>query len=376
MRSVDFVVVGAGIAGASAAYRLAARGSVVLLEQEEAPGYHTTGRSAALYSRRYKNPLIRGLAGASGAFLEDPPDGFAEHPLLTPRGLLVIGRPDQQAALDGQFTPEQIASGLASAVPVEEACRLVPVLDPAYLGGALLLPSAKDIDVNGLHRGFLRGLGRAGGEVVTDAGLISGRREGGAWRIETKAGAFSAGAVVNAAGAWVDTVADRCGIRPLGIAPKRRTCVTFDPPAGLDPAAWPMVMDAGEGFYFKPEAGRILASPCDETDQPPSDAQPEEFDVAIAVDRVERAATLKVGRITHRWAGLRCFLADRMPVAAEDPEAPGFVWLAGLGGFGIMTSEALGRAAASAALGEPLPTDLAAEGVTAEMLSPLRLMEA
>jgi D-arginine dehydrogenase len=375
LQTADFAVIGAGIAGASAAYRLAAHGSVVLVEQEEAPGYHTTGRSAALYSRRYKNPLIRGLAAASGAFLEGPPEGFAEHPLLAPRGLMIVGRPDQQAALDGQFTADQIASGLAGAIPVAEACRLVPVLDPAYLGGALLLPSAKDIDVNGLHRGFLGGFARAGGRVVTDAELISARREGGAWRIETKAGDFAAGAVVNAAGAWVDAVAERCGVRPLGIRPMRRTCVTFDPPAGLDPAAWPMVMDAGEAFYFKPEAGRILASPCDETDQPPSDAQPEELDVAIAVDRVERATTLNVGRITHRWAGLRCFLADRMPVAAEDPEAPGFVWLAGLGGFGIMTSEALGRAAAAAALGEPLPADLAAEGVTAEMLSPLRLLE-
>lgn len=375
MRTADFIVVGGGIAGASAAWRLAEQGRVLLLEAENQPGYHTTGRSAALYSRRYRNALIRGLAAASGAFLENPPDGFADHPLLTPRGLLVVADADGEEALARQFTPDQIDAGIAREVTLPEALALAPVLDPDWLAGAMLVPGAADIDVNGLHRGFLAALRRAGGEIVTDAEITSGRREDGVWHLETRAGAFAAPVLVNAAGAWVDHVAEACGVRPLGIRAKRRTCITIDPPAGSDVARWPMVMEAAEAFYFKPEAGRVLVSPCDETDLPPQDVQPDDVDVATAVDRLERATTLKVDRITHRWAGLRCFLADHMPVAGEDPEAPGFVWLAGLGGFGIMTSEALGRAAAAAATGSALPGDLTAEGVDLAALSPMRLME-
>lgn len=371
----DFAVIGGGIAGASAAFRLAALGSVLLLEAESHPGYHTTGRSAALYSERYKNPVIRGLAAASGSLLFEPPDGFTDAALLTPRGLLITGRDDQKAALEGQFTPEQLAAGIAEAVSIEEACRLSPALRPDYYTGAYLVPAAQDIDVNALHQGFLRGFAKAGGSVVCDARVQGLAREGSGWRIETPAGVFSAGVVVNAAGAWADEVGKLARLKPLGLAPKRRTCITFDPPAemmeGL--AHWPMVIDATEEFYFKPEAGRVLVSPADETDTPPVDAQAEELDVALAADRMEQATTLKVRRITHRWAGLRSFLPDKMPVAGGDPEEPSFVWLAGLGGFGIMTSEALGRAACASAVQAGVPVDLAERGVSAADLSPARL---
>jgi D-arginine dehydrogenase len=373
--TTDFVVIGGGIAGASAAFRLAAYGSVLLLEAESHPGYHTTGRSAALYSERYKNPVIRGLATASGGLLFAPPDGFADAPLLTPRGLLITGRDDQKAALDAQFTPQQLADGIAKEMSIEEACRLSPSLRPDYYTGAYLVPAAQDIDVNALHQGFLRGFAKTGGRVVCDARVQGLMREGDGWRIETPTGPFAAGVVVNAAGAWADEVGKLAGLKPLGLAPKRRTCITFDPPAEMAEglSRWPMVIDATEEFYFKPEAGRVLVSPADETDTPPVDAQPEELDIALAAHRMEQATILKVQRITHRWAGLRSFLPDRMPVAGADPAEPSFVWLAGLGGFGIMTSEALGRAACAAAVREALPDDMVAKGLSASDLSPARL---
>lgn len=374
MKTFDFIVIGGGVAGASAAYRLAPHGRTIILEMEEQPGYHTSGRSAALYSKRYREPSIRGFAAASGAFLEEAPDGFAEAPLLTPRGLLIVGREDQQQAVADQFTPEQIADGVAEAIDLADVRALVPCIDPDYVAAAMYVPAASDIDVNGLHRGFLAGARAAGTEIVTDAEVGSLKYADGVWRAETAKGAFEAPVVVNAAGAWVDQVAAAAGLPGLGILPLRRTCVTFDPPAGMDPAHWPMTMDAEEAFYFKPEAGRILASPCDEHESPPVDAQPEELDIAYAVDRVQTATTLDVSRITHSWAGLRCFMPDHLPAVGKDPRTEGFVWLAGLGGFGMMTAEALGRAAAAAALGEGMPADILAAGVDPAKVAPERLI--
>ncbi len=374
MQEADFLVIGAGVAGASVAYRLAEHGSVIMAEMESQPGYHTSGRSAALYSKRYKNPAIRGFAAASGAFLENPPEGFASAPLLTPRGLLIIGREDQTDAVTDQFTPDQIRDGVAETLTVDDAVELVPCLNRDYLGAAMLVPAASDIDVNGLHRGFLAASSRAGVKLITDASITKLSHKDGKWTAETPQGQISARVVVNAAGAWADTVAEAAGLGGLGIEPLRRTCLTFDPPSGLDPAPWPMAMDAEEEFYFKPEAGRILASPCDEHNSQPTDAQPEEIDIAHGVDRVERATSLKVSRITHSWAGLRCFMPDKLPVVGADPRAEGFIWLAGLGGFGMMTSEALGRAAAAAAVQASLPADIASAGVEASAVAPGRFL--
>ena len=374
MQDTDFIIIGGGVAGTSAAYRLAPHGRTTILEAESQPGYHTSGRSAALYSKRYKNPSIRGLAAASGSFLEAPPAGFAEVPLLTPRGLLIIGREDQADAVQDQFTPEQLADGVAQEILLEEACRLVPCLDRDYLGSAMLVPAAADIDVHGLHRGFLAGAERAGAETVCDAPVTRLDYAAGKWRAETPAGIYSAPVVINAAGAWADKVAALAGLDGLSIEPLRRTCVTFDPPTGVDPTEWPMVFDADEAFYFKPEAGRLLASPCDEHLSLPVDAQPEELDIAQAVDRVETATNLSVKRITHSWAGLRCFMPDRLPVVGEDPRAAGFIWLAGLGGFGMMTSEALGRCVAAAAMNNAMPSDIQAAGVEFPKVAPGRFI--
>ena len=373
MDEADFIVIGGGVAGASVARALAPRASVIILEMESQPGYHTSGRSAALYSKRYKEPSIRGLAAASGDFLNNPPPGFSETPLLSKRGLLIFGREDQRDAVDRQFTPEQIQEGVAEQVSVEDACRLIPCFNPAYLNSAMYVPAAADIDVNALYRGFLTLAQRTGAKLICDAPVTGLSFEKGKWKTQTPRGTFYAPTIINAAGAWADETAALAGLTPLGLQPLRRTCITFNPPPGVTAEPWPMAMDADEGFYFKPEAGRILASPCDEHASPPVDAQPEELDVAHAVDRMERATTLKISQINHRWAGLRSFMADRRPCVGKDSRAEGFIWLAGLGGFGMMTSEALGRLAASTALAEAAPADIISSGVDLDRVTPDRL---
>ncbi len=375
MDEADFIVIGGGVAGASVARALAPRASVIILEMESQPGYHTSGRSAALYSKRYKEPSIRGLAAASGEFLNNPPPGFSETPLLSKRGLLIFGREDQRDAVDRQFTPEQIQDGVAEQVSVEDACRLIPCFNPAYLNSAMYVPAAADIDVNALYRGFLTLAQRTGAKLICDAPVTGLSFAKGKWKTETPRGTFYAPTIINAAGAWADETAALAGLTPLGLQPLRRTCITFNPPPGVTAEPWPMAMDADEGFYFKPEAGRILASPCDEHASPPVDAQPEELDVAHAVDRVERATSLKINQINHRWAGLRSFMADRRPCVGKDSRAEGFIWLAGLGGFGMMTSEALGRLAASTALADAAPADIISSGVDLERVAPDRLFK-
>ena len=287
----------------------------------------------------------------------------------------MIGRADQREELARQFTPDQFAAGIVREMPLDEAFRIAPHLNPDYVAATLYLPAAQDIDVHGLHGGYLKALRARGGHLVTNAGVTAMTRRDGVWSVKTTAGAFTAPIVVDAAGGWVDELAKIAGAAPIGLRPLRRTAITFDPPADMDPAKWPMVMDAGEAFYFKPEAGRVLVSPCDETPMEPHDVQPDELDIAVAVDLVEKASILKVRRITHRWAGLRSFVKDRMPVAGFAPDADGFFLLAGQGGFGIMTSEALGRATAALCAGEALPVDLTENGVTAEALSPRRLSQ-
>jgi D-arginine dehydrogenase len=372
MSVTDVVIIGGGIAGASLGYRLAGRRRVVILEAEEQPGYHSTGRSAALYTTTYGNLIIRSLTIESGDFLLTPPAGFSETPILSPRPVLWIGRADQAASLARALAEAQASDDRARACSVDEALALCRVLDPGYVGGAILELGGYDIDVNALHQGYLRGFRQAGGEVVNAARASRIERDGDGWRVEAGGQSFSCGVVVNAAGAWADEVAALAGVARVGLTPKRRTALTFDPPPTDGLASWPCVIDADEAFYFKPDAGRILASPADETPSPPCDAQPEDLDVAITVDRIETATTLTVARIASKWAGLRTFAPDKTPVVGMDPDAPGFFWLAGQGGYGIMTSPALGATAAALILEGGFDTSVSGPGVTAAALSPAR----
>jgi D-arginine dehydrogenase len=365
----DIVVIGAGIAGASAAYELSASADVILLEAESQPGYHTTGRSAALFTETYGNLTVRTLTSASRAFYEAPPEDFGEHPLLTPRGTLFIVRQDQLGTLDAMLAGTEAVGRIDAA----EAVALNPALNPDYVAAAIHDPTAEDIDVHALHGGYLRGLRRRGGRLVTGAEVRALSREGGKWVAETRAGRHKAPIVVNAAGAWCDAVAGLAGVHPCGLVPKRRTAFTFDPPHGLDIAAWPATIDIDEQFYFKPDAGRLLGSPADETSSPPCDARPEELDVALGVDRIERATSLTVRRLVNRWAGLRSFVADKTPVVGMDPAAGGFFWLAGQGGTGIQTSPALARTVAALVTTGDLPADLIVRGLDKAMLAPDRL---
>jgi D-arginine dehydrogenase len=378
MTSCDFLIIGGGIAGASAAFELAATGRVMLIERESQPGYHSTGRSAALYSETYGNPTIRALTVGSRPFYDDATTagGFSEHPVLTPRGVLLIGRDDQRTSLDRSFQAGSVLTPTVRKLNDAETLKLAPMLRPDYVVGAVWEPDAMDMDVHAIHHGYLRGLRARGGEIVTDAELLSLTRHDGLWHAETRAGSHSAPWIVNAAGAWADAVAALAGLAPIGLVPKRRTAITFDPtpiPAQADLAHWPMICDVDETFYFKPESGRLLASPADETPSEPCDAQAEELDIALTVDRIERASLFKVRRISHRWAGLRTFAPDKSPVVGPDPGVPGFFWLAGQGGYGIQTAPAMARTAAGLLTSGRVPEDLAALGVTAADLAPERL---
>ena len=368
----DIAVVGAGIAGASVAAELAPFARVVLVEREAQPGYHTTGRSAALFSETYGPPTIRALSRASAPFFRAPPEGFAAVPLLSPRGVLMVARPDQEEAL-ARLAAEVAPQGNGRLLDAGQTRAMLPLLRQNYVGGALLEDGASDIDVHALHHGFLRRFRDHGGTIVTGHELVGLSREGSAWRIATNRGELRAAIVVDAAGAWADEVGRMAGARGVGLVPKRRTAMIVAAPDGVDPGPWPMAVDIDEEFYLKPDAGRLLISPADETPSPPCDAQPEELDIAICIDRIERAFDLSVGRVENKWAGLRSFVADKTPVAGFDAEIEGLFWLAGQGGYGIQTAPALGRCAAALVLGRGVPDDIAAQGVTAAALSPSRL---
>jgi D-arginine dehydrogenase len=372
--SADILIIGGGMAGASAGYFLAERGRrVILLEREERCGYHTTGRSAALYSQAYGNTAIVALTIAGENFYTEPPPGFADHPLLTPRGALFFGRSDQVGAVEAAVKEGQALVPSVRLLDAGEARQLCPALRPDYVACAGFEPNARDIDVDALHQGFLRGLRAKGGQVIVNAGVQALEHSGGHWRVRTDAGDFAAPVVVNAAGAWADTIGEMAGCRPVGCVPKRRTAFLFQPPEGMDTHAWPMVVDVEEQFYIKPDAGLLLGSPADETPMEPHDAFPEEMDIAIGADRIQTATTLEIRSIKHSWAGLRSFVADKTPVAGYDPQQKGFFWLCGQGGYGIQTAPGLGASAAALIEGEDLPERVRSLGLTAAALAPERL---
>lgn len=336
------LIIGGGIAGASLAHEAAARNRVTLIEAEKAAGRHATGRSAAMYLAGYGNRVVRALTAASRDFLHAPPSGFAEAPILRRRGLLTVAPADDA----GRFARPEYA-GQERLAP-EAAAALVPSIRRHAIVDARFDPDAADIDVDLLHQGYLRGARARGAVLMLGARAEAACADGSGWRVETTRGPVAADIVVNAAGAWADDVARMFGAPPLGLQARRRTAILVDPPAGGDVARWPMVMTAAETLYFKPDAGMLLISPADETPAPPADAQPEELDVAIAIDRFETLCDAPVRRVAHRWAGLRTFAPDRAPVIGRDPRVPGFFWFAGQGGYGLQIAPAL--AALGAAL--------------------------
>jgi len=374
MQKTEVLIVGAGMAGASLAYFLAPHRQVIVLERESQPGYHATGRSAALYSETYGNASVRAITTASKAFYFTPPKGFSPYPLVTPRGSLSVGGNDDRATLQRAFDERKALVPNIEWWTQADILQRVPILKPEAAVYGVYEPDAMDMDVHGIHQGFLRGAKAAGAQVLCDAAVEQIERAGNAWRVKTTAGEFLADVVVNAAGAWCDELARMAGVAPIGLQPMRRTAFMCDVPAGCDSHAWPMVMDANEGFYLKPDAGMLLVSPANADPVDPQDVQPEELDVAIAVDRVETATTLQVRRVQRKWAGLRSFVPDKTPVVGFAPDAPGFFWLAGQGGYGIQTAPAMGELSAALVRRQPMPAALTALGVTEAMLAPNRLM--
>lgn len=363
----DVVVVGAGIGGASLAWFLSERASVLLIEAEAQPGLHSTGRSAAFYAETYGGPGVQPLTTASGAFLQQPPEGFADGPLVTPRGALHISRRDAPDALD-RLESAFRASGVAIArLDADGTAERAPLLAHAWRHGALWEPGCTDIEVARLHQAFLSGARRRGAVLATNARALAFERSGGRWRIETAAGPFEADVVVNAAGAWADEVAVLAGARPLGVQPLRRTMVVADLDVPVQ-ADLPVVFDVEGSFYFKPDAGMMWVSPHDETPVRASDVQPEELDIAVGIDRFETATTQTVRRVVRSWAGLRSFAPDRLPVYGFASDAPGFFWCAGQGGFGVQTSPAAGAMAAALITG----TAWDAPGIDPERYAPRR----
>ncbi len=368
----DFIVIGAGIAGASMAYELARCGSVCLVEAESRPGFHATGRSAALFAPSYGGREIRAVTRASRAFFDRPPSSFCEHPLLTPRGCLYIARTDQSVRLHLMVDSVRATGGTVGIVGIEEAMTRVPLIRAGYLAAAALDSDAMDIDVDALHQGFLRGARSAGARLMTCTTAARIKQRNGIWSVDLVDGSIRAPVLVNAAGAWADEIAEACGARRIGLQPLRRTALLVDPPAGIDIRLWPAVIDTDEEFYFKPDRIQLLLSPADEIPQAPGDALPEELDVALGVERVQSALEFDVQRVTHRWAGLRTFSPDRVPVVGFDPRVDGMFWCAGQGGYGIQTAPAMARIAAALVKEEHIPADVEAEGLTAEDLSPHR----
>ncbi|MGE8632918.1 NAD(P)/FAD-dependent oxidoreductase [Achromobacter piechaudii] len=376
----DVVIVGAGIAGASLAYRLTAEGPgqkrVMLLERESQPGYHSTGRSAAMFMETYGTQQIQALTRASRAFYEQPPAGFTDHPLLGERGCLYIASADQRDTLMQSYKAAAAQAGNVQLLDGEQAMARVPCIRPdAVAGGALFEPDARDLDVHALHQGFLAGARRHGAVLRCHAEVESGQRsDDGVWTLRFKDGAtLRAGVLVNAAGAWADDVARACGVAPVGLQPCRRSAFTFAPPDGVDCSTWPAVVGIDESFYFKPDAGQLLGSPANADPVAPHDVVAEELDVATGIYHIESATTLTIRRPSHVWAGLRSFVPDGDMVVGYDEGQPGFFWLAAQGGYGIQSAAGVSALAAALLLRQPLPVWLVDEGVAPSLLAPGRL---
>jgi D-arginine dehydrogenase len=366
----DILVIGGGIAGLSAAAALSRHAKVVVLEAEEQVGFHSSGRSATMVHYALGDRLVRALTLASRPFFENPPADFADVPLGHRMPVLVHAREDEKPALDALETEISLFAQLErlDAQGVHELCPLLK--DDARHG--IADRNGIRLDPHGLLQGNLRRLRSNGGELHTGARVAEVGHAGGSWTVSSEKGErFSAPILVNAAGSWADHVAGLAGVQPLALEPKRRTIITFDAPSGTRLEGLPFAKTVGDDLYFAPESGRLFASPMDEVPSDPMDAQPDDYEVALAAWRMEERTIVKVERIHSRWAGLRTFTPDRHPAAGFAPDADGFFWLAGQGGFGLQTSPAMAAIAASLIVGEPWPVG----DVSPDELSPKRFVK-
>ena len=374
----DVIVVGAGMAGASVGWQLAQAGQrVLVLERESQPGYHTTGRSAALFEEHYGPAQVQALTRASRAFYENPPAGFTEHPILHPRGVMYVGTAAQKDLIDAAYSEAVKHSPNAQRLNGEALRALVPVLAENIVDG-FVDDGARDIDVHALHQGFLRGMRHAGGALWCNAEVAALAHDAGQrmWTVTLADGRCAQAAlVVNAAGAWADSIGELAGARAIGLVPARRSAFTFPVPEGMDATHWPAVISADESFYFKPDAGQLLGSPANADATYPHDVQPEEEDIATGIWNIEQATTLQIRRPSHTWAGLRSFVADGEMVIGWDDTVPNFFWVAAQGGYGIQSAAGYSLLARNLLLDEPIDPGLLAQGVKLEALEPVRIQK-
>jgi D-arginine dehydrogenase len=357
-------VIGAGMVGASVAAQLATTHKVVLVEAEEVAGYHTTGRSAAIWILNYGPPDVRVLTGLSRAFYKNPPADIGTDRLAVDRPILYVAPPEQSAALEALIAQDL---GIEE-IPMAQAHALYPALREGYASRAGLESSGFDMDVAALHQFYLRRVKQAGGALRLRARAGRITRRSGAWEVETTDGVVSAAVVVNAAGAWGDEVARQAGLAPLGLVPCRRTAAIIDP-APFEVGDLPLIQDAAHTWYARPEARtRLLVTPCDETPDTPHDVQAEELDIALGIHRMQEALAIEVKRVERAWAGLRTFTPDRSLAFGFDADAPGFFWAVGQGGYGIQTAPAASALIAAMVRGD----DPGAAGVVIPAVDPMR----
>ncbi|SFJ25605.1 MULTISPECIES: FAD-dependent oxidoreductase [unclassified Phyllobacterium] len=350
----DVLVIGAGIAGIGVAAALASTHRVTVIEREDQPGYHSTGRSAAIFLPNYGNDVIRGLNKVSAPLFENRDTSLFPQPLLTPRGCLTVADAASIADLEN-FARTSVGVEIIS---VDRAVEMVPILNADHIAAACYQADAWDIDVNALHQGWLRKAASLGVEIHTRSEVTGAERIGDEWHVQAGGKTFVAQTIVNASGAWADLTAALFGARPLGLTPLRRSIAVLPAPENHDTRGWPLVDDVNEAWYMKPDGGRMFVSPCDETPVDPHDAFADDMVLAEGLYRFEQAVTVPVTRVEHSWAGLRTFAPDRTPVAGFDADVEGFFWLAGQGGYGIQTSPALSALAAALIRGDAPEAEL------------------
>lgn len=345
----DIAVIGAGAAGLSAAYFLAPHARVVVLEREEQPAYHSSGRSAAMYIEGYENRVVQELTTAGREFFFNPPAGFADHALVTAAGGLTVAGPEQMGALNKYLDAWQPSCPELVSISASECREIVPILRQEWVSGGTFDPSWHNIDVHGLLSGYQRGIRQHGGEIHSGFEVTGLHWDTGQWSISGGLQPLTADVIVNASGAWANHTAALAGLGPVPLTPMRRTAAIVPAPESSE--AWPLVHTIRENLYFKPESPGLMVCPQDETPSEAMDAYPLDLDIAVAMEEFHKVANHPVEHVMHSWAGLRTFAPDRYPVVGFATQMYGFFWLAGQGGFGIQTSPGLGQLAAEIILG-------------------------